>query len=82
MLSPFNVISRMSTQQVTRERILNEARLNKRIKRARARHELAHLVMGTIFLVDINVCFSFPHTAVKEGTSPFRTLPLFLFFLP
>ena len=28
-----------------------EARLDKRIERARARHDLAHLVMGTIFLV-------------------------------
>ena len=81
MLSPFKVISRTSTQQVTRERVSNEAGLNKRIEKARARHELAHLVMRTIFLVDINVFFSFPHTAVKEGIPPF-TLPLFLFFLP
>ena len=29
------------------------ARLDKRIERARARHELAHLGMGTIFLVYI-----------------------------
>ena len=27
------------------------ARLDKRIERARTRHELTHLVMGTIFLV-------------------------------
>ena len=30
------------------------ARLDKRIERARARHELARLVMGTILLVCIN----------------------------
>ena len=29
------------------------ARLDKRIERARTRHELTHLVMGTIFLVQI-----------------------------
>ena len=29
------------------------ARLDKRIERARARHELTRLGMGTIFLVDI-----------------------------
>ena len=31
------------------------ARLDKRIERARARHELARLVMGTIFLVTVHV---------------------------
>ena len=31
------------------------ARLKKGIKRARARHKLAHLVMGTIFLVLLHI---------------------------
>ena len=31
------------------------SRLNKKIKRARARHELARLVMGIIFLVLMNI---------------------------
>ena len=48
----FNCASKEPEKKKKRQESKDErwARLDKRIERARARHELAHLGMGTIFL--------------------------------